>query len=374
MARGLQMIEKPTLQDIAKITGVTPATVHKALSNAKGVSEKKKREILEVAKALNYTTSKLLIPNRKTVVALFPEPKEEDKIFYQFIWSGIEKREEELPNDSLRVIKITFNGTIDDQEAKMKQILELYKGHIDGLMTIIWDEDRMLPLIDSFTESGISIYTVASDAPHSSRKSSMMVDPFRTGKLAAEYMGSVLSDFCRVIVIGTKRDASNHASIVRGFFEQMTVTNPKIQIIEIYESKEYPERLMQSLNEFLSKFDDIKGIYANNARTTDKIIEALKDKSRSIVFLGSELFTKSMDAMNMHTMNAIIDQNSFRMAYDSITNIYNDLVLNKPIRELNTIPCSLYLENNLPEESPEKEIEKILPKLDKEFLYDLGSL
>ena len=368
------MIEKPTLHDIAKITGVTPATVHKALSNTKGVSEKKKKEILDVAKALNYTTSKLLIPNKKTIVALFPAPKNEDKIFYQFIWSGIAKREEEIAGDALRIIKITFDGTITDQRQKMEQILNLYTGHIDGLATVIWDEEQMEQMINKFINAGIRIYTIASDAPHSKRTSSIMVDPSRTGRLAAEFMGSVLSGFCRVIIIGTKRDASNHASIVRGFFEQMSITNPKIQIIEIYESKEYPERLLQSLDEFLSKFDDIKGIYANNARTTAKILETLDKKKQSIVVIGSELFNKSMEAMKSHSMKAIIDQNAFKMAYDSITNIYDNLVPDKPIDEISYIPCSLYLENNLPNESPEKNIKELSSKLDKEFLYDLGFL
>ena len=368
------MIEKPTLQDIAKITGVTPATVHKALSNMKGVSDKKRKEILEVAEALNYTASKLLIPNKKTVVALFPAPKGEDKIFYQYIWTGIEKREEELPNDSLRIIKITFDGTADDQERKLSQILSLYRGRIDGLMTIIWDEDRMHRVIDEFTEAGIRVYTVATDAPHSSRTSAIMADPFRTGKLAAEFMGSVLSDFCRVIIIGTRRDASNHTSIVRGFYEQMSITNPKIQIIEIYESKEYPERLMQSLLEFLSKFDDIRGIYANNARTTDRIIGVLKNIDKPILLIGSELFNNSIEAMRNHEIKAIIDQNAFRMAYDSVTNVYSNLVLGRSISAVNSMPCSLYLENNLPDESPEDAISGILPKLDKEFLYDSGNL
>lgn len=73
-------------------------------------------------------------------------------------------------------------------------------------------------------------------------------------------------------------------------------------------------------------------------------------------------------------MKAIIDQNAFKMAYDSITNIYDNLVPDKPIDEISYIPCSLYLENNLPNESPEKNIKELSSKLDKEFLYDLGFL
>ena len=144
------MIGKVTLQDIAKLTGVSPATVYKALSNSKGVSEKKRAEIALVAKNLNYSSLSTSAPTTQTIAVLFPAPEGEDQYFYQYIWAGIAAREEELSGSSLHVIKVTFDGTIENQLKRMDLILKLYANKIQGLITIVWEESRFLDIIDRF--------------------------------------------------------------------------------------------------------------------------------------------------------------------------------------------------------------------------------
>lgn len=368
------MKEKTTLQDIAKLTGVTVGTVHKALNNSKGVSEKKRDEILALAQSLNYIPVAKHLAPQQTVVALFPEPIGEDRFFYQFIWAGIAKREEELSPTTFRIIKISFDGSLTDQKTKLEQIYDLYHDRITGLITIIWEEDRFLEILNRFTSSGIKIFTISADAPGSQRTATVMANPYKTGRLAAEYIGSVIEGFCRVIIMGTKRDAYNHAQVVRGFFDQMSVTNPRIQIIELYESREYPERLLETLNDFLTKFDDICGIYANNARTTARILDTirLQKEQRRICVVGSEIFRQSISAMQEGTLNAVIDQNAFQQAYEGVSTAFAHLVLGKQRTESIFVPSSLYLQNNLPLEYPEDQISTLEPKLNKEFGHDLA--
>ena len=54
------MSKRVTLQDVAKTAGVTVSTAHKALHGQKGVSEKKRREILEVDHLLGKALLQLL--------------------------------------------------------------------------------------------------------------------------------------------------------------------------------------------------------------------------------------------------------------------------------------------------------------------------
>lgn len=363
------MKEKTTLQDIAQLTGVSVGTVHKALNNSKGVGEKKRREILALAQSLNYIPVTKHIAAQQTVVALFPDPIGEDRFFYQFIWAGIAKREEELSPTAFQIIKVSFDGSIADQRTKLEQIYDLYHDTMTGLITIIWEEDKFLEILDRFTCLGIRIFTISADAPGSQRTATVMANPYKTGRLAAEYIGSVLDGFCRVIIMGTKRDAYNHAQVVRGFFDQMGITNPRIQIIELYESREYPERLLETLNDFLTKFDDIRGIYANNARTTARILDTIKiqKKQRKICVVGSEIFRQSISAMQDGTLNAVIDQNAFQQAYEGVSTAFAHLVLGKQQAGNIFVPSSLYLQNNLPLEFPEDQIIALEPELNKEF-------
>ena len=347
---------KVTLQEIASLAGVTAATVHKALSNNKGVSDSKRKEIIEIAEHLNYAPYSNQFNKHKIIATLFPEPVGEDKYFYQYIWAGIAAREDELKSSDCKVIKISFDGTIEDQLDKMETILKIYGNSIHGLMTIIWEESRFLNIIERFDQLGIKVFTISADAPYSCRAFTLMANAYRTGRLAAEYLGSILhDDFGRVMIIGTKRDAYNHSNMVRGFYDQMNISNPKIQVIEVYESKKYPERLEQTVHEFMTRFDDIKGIYTNNARTTVQIINALKKEclNRKIIFIGSEVFHETIEAMKDGTMQAIIDQNAYGQAYDGLSLAFKYLKNNKTkFKSVYQKTGQLYLNSNI---SPEND-------------------
>ena len=49
---------KMTVKELAKLAGVSPATISLVLNNKKGVSEKKRQEILKLIKEHGYSISK----------------------------------------------------------------------------------------------------------------------------------------------------------------------------------------------------------------------------------------------------------------------------------------------------------------------------
>ena len=365
------MPRKTTLGDIAKLADVAPGTVYKALSGNKGVSEQKRKEIISLARSLNYVLTNHALPARRLLIALFPSPVGDDRYFYQYIWEGIARRETELADTGLHVIKVTFDGTQENQKDRLEEIFSLYKDTMFGLLTIIWEESEFLETLNKFSSVGIKIFTVSSDAPSSHRSGCVMADSYRTGRLAAEYLGSVIKGKARVIVVGTKRDSYNHAQVVRGFFDQMNTTNPQIQIIELYESRMYPEEVFKTLQDFLSRFEDIKGIYANNARTTIRILETAREQKqhRKLFVVGSELFDESSRALREGTLDAIIAQNAFQQAYEGVNVAFRSLSGTEQITTKEIVPNALYLRNNLPLEQQAKS-QSIIQMLDKEFLKD----
>ncbi|MDD7200538.1 MAG: LacI family DNA-binding transcriptional regulator [Sphaerochaetaceae bacterium] len=365
------MAEKTTLSDIAELAHVAPGTVYKALSGLKGVSEAKRKEIITLAQSLNYVVGAKASNEQKTIVALFPAPLGVDQYFYQYIWAGIIHREAELADAHFHIIKITFDGTQADQLAKLNKIYELYHHTMKALVTIIWEESPFLSTLKRFTDNGIQLFTVSADAPHSGRTTCIMADAYRTGKLAAEYLGSVVKGPAHVVIIGTKRDSANHGLVVRGFYDELDTINPQLQIIELYESKQYPEKLFETLEDLLGKLPDIKGIYANNARTTIKVVSLVHahKKDRQLFVVGSELFKQSKEALETGSLDAIIDQGAYKQAYDAISMAFQVLVKDAKVPPLATIGDNLYLRNNAPS-LPLDDAQSILHYLDKEFLKD----
>ena len=218
------------------------------------------------------------------------------------------------------------------------------------MLTVVWNETDSLEILNRFTDEGIKVFTISADAPFSQRTACIMANPYRSGRLAAEYLGSVLKQPCRVVIIGTKRDTNNHAQVVRGFFDQMTESNPLIEIIELYENVYYPDKLFDTLSEFLHTIDNILGIYANNARTTARVCTMVKDigYQDKVTIIGSELFDESKEALKQGILNAIIDQNGYEQGYKGLSIAFDNIVLGNDVPTKHEINTSLILKNNLP--------------------------
>jgi ABC-type sugar transport system, periplasmic component len=347
------MATKTTMQDIAKVANVTVGTVYKALNNQKGVSEEKKLAILSIAREMHYIPSLVQQKNTEHQVAvLFPKPEGADKYFYQYIWKGIEARTAELAPLRFKILEFTFDGTPTDQQAKLHEIYDGFREKIDALITIIWDENAFLDILGKYNDAGIEIFTISSDAPFSQRKATIMSNPYKTGRLAAEYLGSVIPDNGRVIIMGTKRDSSNHAQVVRGFFDQMNITNPDIQIIELYETKNHPERIAQTVKDFLRTFDDVRGIYINNARTTEQLCKSMIHYPHDVKLkiVGSELFPESIQYLKSGLLCALIDQKPYDQGYKGISMAFDSIALNQQVNPVCYITNALCLQNNIPSE------------------------
>lgn len=344
------MEKKITLQDIAKTANVTVATVHKALHNKKGVSPEKREEILALADSMNYCSESA--PNHKTykIAAVFPGPTHDNRYFYQYIWKGIHDRAKELAPCHVEITAITFEGGLTQQLKVLNQLWETRRQELSGLLTVVWNETSSLEVLNRFTDEGIKVFTLCADAPSSRRTSCIMANPYRCGRLAAEYLGAILRQPCRVVIIGTKRDTNNHAQVVRGFFDQMMESNPLLEIIELYENVYYPEKLFDTLSEFLHTIDNILGIYANNARTTARVCTMIKEigYEDKVTVIGSELFEESREALKQGTLNAIIDQNGYEQGYKGVSAAFESIVLENEVPGKHEIHTSLILKNNLP--------------------------
>lgn len=82
-----------------------------------------------------------------------------------------------------------FDGAAAQQLELLEQLYREKAGELEALLTIIWNEREYTDLIDRFTQAGVKVFTVSADAPSSRRVSSIMTNPNRTGRLAAEFLG-----------------------------------------------------------------------------------------------------------------------------------------------------------------------------------------
>lgn len=339
-----------TLNDIARVSGYTTGTVCKALNGSKGVKSDKREEIVRLAEEMGYQKLDLRkLSSRKRIAVLFPEANAEYRFFYSQLWSGVRARAKELLPMGFEITEYVFDGGKERQKEIMLEILDAVPRY-DGMLTLIWDERFYLDILDEFFNRRIPVFTLSSDAPFSSRTASIISNSYKVGRLAAEYLGSVLHGRGRIIVASTKRNHHMFEQVAQGFYDQMEVSNPELEIIELYEGNMDEERFINNLEEFLTSFSDIRGIYANNAKATKLVGDFLsrpKIPNQSVV-VGTELFSESIAYVKKGIINAIIDQRPFDQGFKGVSLAYDYICGKHEVRQINYLPPLLYLKNNLP--------------------------
>ncbi|MFQ7236272.1 MAG: LacI family DNA-binding transcriptional regulator, partial [Enterococcus hulanensis] len=165
-----------TIRDIAKLAGVSPATVSRVLNYDQelSVAQETKQRIFEVAEELNYTKHKRANKIGKAVIRLvqwYDEAEELADLYYLSIRLGIEKKAEEL---NIQVRRETLNELSDIQVSgtialgkfdaeQIRQLKEIdenllfvdFDGMSLGLNSMVVDFDQSVDLvIDHFIRHG----------------------------------------------------------------------------------------------------------------------------------------------------------------------------------------------------------------------------
>lgn len=341
---------KPTLEQIALQAEVTVSTVHKALYNKKGVSPEKKRQILEIAEAYHYNKNNPLYHKAHHFAVVFPIPEGDNVYFYQPLWEGIRKKGEELSDFNIHLTEFYFT-TSQEQNSILADFLADNQRTFDAVITIVWEEEGTKDLINQLVDQGTQVFSVSADAPTSKRSATVTTDHYRTGRLAAEFLGTILPEGSRTIILGSKRDPLNHQRSVRGFYDQMQEISPSTEIIECYDSSLYPERILNTLREMIASFKNVRAVYSNNARTTHAICSASPAFAPNIKLVGSELFPGSQQALSQGVLTAVIDQNAFQQGYKGVETAFSQVVCSKQCGEQILVPVNLLLRNSLPLET-----------------------
>ncbi|MCB2357845.1 substrate-binding domain-containing protein [Clostridium estertheticum] len=255
---------------------------------------------------------------------------------------------EALKDFNIEIINIPFIGTdYKLQKQVLENVYDKYSSSINGLLTVPWNLSELNYIIDKFTDAGVPVVTINTDAPGSKRIACIAPPSKKIGMLAAELMSKMITAPGKVIILSGNRDTTIHTKIVEGFIKTISSELPLIDIIQIIDGNS--NNTYETLKGFFTKFDDIKGLYSNNSRNTlliGNLITGMNLKNKFKV-IGTDIFDESLKFLNDDIIQAIIYQNPYMQAYDGINFLFNYITKNEVVipREFNKI--SIVLKNNL---------------------------
>lgn len=143
---------KPTLKKLAKILGISTATVSKALKNYPDINEHTKKRVLELAASLNYQPNALAQGLRnmesKIVGLIVPEIVHD---FFSNIIDGVIRTAEK---SGYLVIVLNSNESFEQEMIHLKQLADK---NVDGILLSLSDKTTQHKHIKQVIDRGIPI-------------------------------------------------------------------------------------------------------------------------------------------------------------------------------------------------------------------------
>ena len=343
--------QKPTINDIARVAGVSLATVDRVINSRPGVREVTINRVNHAIRELGFVrdTAAANLARGRTYNFLFILP-ENDNEFVASLDRQIAEFSKRLAADrtSLGTLKVKAF----DPKATAKIIGDVDPERVDGIAIFGPETPSVRDAIDQIKNRGVLVVALVSDLPSSARDAFVGIDNIAAGRTAGQLMGRFIRDDTgKILVVTGSMLARDHLERRLGFDQVMARSFPEYEVLASVEARDDPDLLEELIPTAFSSNPGIKGIYSS-AAGNEGLIRYLRrmNLSDEVVVIAHELTPVSRHALNVGVFDAIISQDSGHLVRSAVR-ILRAQCDNTPINAAQErIRIDIYLKENLPPE------------------------
>jgi len=335
------------IRGIAEALGTSIGTVDRALHGRSGVSPRTKMRVLRMAEQLGYKpniAARSLKLNRNVrIAAVFPR---EIAAFFDPLRAGIQAAADEAVGMQLKVDFIDYPRLgLGDVAALESAAAKKY----DGILFTPGRPRELATVIRRIAAKGTPMLCVASDAPDSGRISSVTVDAYISGALAAELLSHKLQTPSRVATITGDLATFDHAEKLRGFAATLAMLAPHLTLLPVVESHESAEDAYRQSIGLLKAKTRPDAIYISTANSVPVIraLEELKLLGR-VQVITTDLFPQLVPLLESGKVLATLYQRPEAQGKIALETLIAHLTdKDKPVKAHRFAP-HIILRSNLP--------------------------
>ncbi|MCR9134514.1 MAG: LacI family DNA-binding transcriptional regulator [Alphaproteobacteria bacterium] len=339
-------MSKTTIRDIARLAGVSTATVDRALNGRAGVSSANRQRVFSAAKDLGYLPSEgmVLLPSKPANLE-FLIPFGQNG-FMRDLAGSILDFASNLPLVASCNI-IPLDGIGPETLIPALEAVSLKTEGI-GLITIDRPETRLA--IRRLCESGVRVVTIASDVLETPRSAYVGVDNRAAGRTAAQIMGMMAGTASGSIglFLGS-HEFHGHQERETGFRSLLDEQFPGLRMLPAIETVEDSERSHVGMTQLLETTRDLVGIYCVGAGRRG-VIQALENANteRRPFIVMHDLTESSRRWLAENKIDVVIDQNARLVGEQAVIRLLGSIAVNTPLLPFQDIEPAIVLSENIP--------------------------
>jgi LacI family transcriptional regulator len=344
----LKTSDKPTVNDIARVAGVSLATVDRVLNARPGVRSVTVDKVHRAIAELGYVrdTAAANLARRRVYNLLFVLPATDNE-FVLALHDQITQQGRKLAHD--RTILRTLTATPFDPQAIVAILDRLEPAETDGVAVFSPETPAVRDAVRRVRDKGIAVVALVSDLPSSARDHFVGIDNVSAGRTAARLMGRFVRRQGQVLVITGSRLARDHMERRHGFDQVMQEAYPELEVLASIEGRDDPDLVHRLLPDVFASYPDLCGIYSSAAGNAG-LIRFLEEARvpKDLVVIAHELTPMTRVALRAGVFDALISQDTGHLVRSAVRLLKAtaDDAPYDPTQE--RIRIDIYLNENLP--------------------------
>ena len=300
---------KPTVIDVARVAGVSLATVDRVLNERPGVRQVTIDKVMSAVTQLGYVrdsaAANLARQRFYRLVFILPETQNE---FVQALERDI--AEFSIRKTLLRTTLSCLKVPPFDPAALVAALDGLDATTADGVSVFGPDTPEVCSAIERVRDRGIAVATLVADLPDSNRHHFVGIDNVAAGRTAGRLMGRFMGGSGKILIITGSHLAHDHLQRINGF-NAMTEDYPGLDVVHTLEGRDNADLIHKSLPELFANNPEINGIYSAAAGNPG-LIRYLQETGRhkDMVVVAHELTDSSHDALASGIFDVVISQDT----------------------------------------------------------------
>ena len=316
------MNKRVSVKDIAQKLNISLSTVHKALTGKGGVSEERRKEVIETAKEMGYVVNSVAQTlARKDIIIGIIMPSEWHDYFAE-MKSGME---EEIHNLSIYKVRGLFYFLSSDLSSDNAQnaLLWIRDKKIDALIycpSIYSLDDEFVRALNNL---GIPVFMAGDSNADIRSISDIVTDAELSGKLAADFLRCIHGNTLKAAVFMGSLTVASHVIKTNSFRKRVEAFGGRVT--EVFETMDDSDKTYELMKE--SCTDDINAIYVTTATSAPVCRYICENNLQGkISLVCTDLFDELRDYMRSGVVSATIYQNQEKLGKIAVRRAYEYLV------------------------------------------------